>query len=713
MRAYLIFAIPITLFFLPLPAVGEEHVVTEPRAVGHEDVWLMRRLGTPVLSPDGRRAVVAVSEPSYEEEGTISDLWLLDVAGDAPPRRLTATPEAEDDADWSPDGRKLAFSTSRGGDEDDAVNQIFVIDMTGPGEAVRMTSLVTGAGRPKWSPDGRRLAFESRVYPGAADDAANQAEKEKREEQEFTVSAYDIFPVRQWDHWRDDLQTHLFVQDAEPDAEARDLFAGTDLVAEPGFAGTPGRSDDGPEAEWTPDGTALVFVATINLHEAARGPVYYHLYRVSADGAEPQQLTDSKDWICTGPKFAPDGSELYCNYEPINDFAYNMTRVARFDWPRDAASGLAAEPQIVTASFDRSVRDMDLSANGRTLYVTANDEGRVRLFAMPAKGGEARALDDASRGVIAGPQSAGRALVARWEDSTHAAEVVRINPRSGAMTALTSFNGERAAVLDRRPYREFWHTSARGRRIHSWLALPPGFDESKRYPLVLAIHGGPFSSSLDADHPRWSPHLLAAPGYVVLMTDYTGSVGYGEAFSQAIQGDPLKTPCEELLEAADEALRRYSFLDGERQAATGASYGGHLINWLQATTNRFQTLVGHAGLISLEGQWATSDVIFHREIMNGGPAWGDSTIWHEQSPSTYADRFSTPIMLTIGENDFRVPINQTIAAWSYVKRRNIPGRLLVFHEANHWIMNGPDARYFWEEVHGWLATYLGEVALPR
>ncbi len=163
-----------------------------------------------------------------------------------------------------------------------------------------------------------------------------------------------------------------------------------------------------------------------------------------------------------------------------------------------------------------------------------------------------------------------------------------------------------------------------------------------------------------------------------------------------------------MLEAAAEAIKRFPFIDGDRQAATGASYGGHLVNWLQGTTTHFKALVGHAGLVDLEGQYTSSDTIFNREIMNGGPPWGDSAVWREQSPSSYADRFSTPILLTIGEKDFRVPVNQTIAAWSYVQRNQVPGRLLVFHDANHWIMKGEEARYFWTEVHDWLAKYLGD-----
>jgi len=146
--------------------------------------------------------------------------------------------------------------------------------------------------------------------------------------------------------------------------------------------------------------------------------------------------------------------------------------------------------------------------------------------------------------------------------------------------------------------------------------------------------------------------------------------------------------------------------DTSRVAAAGASYGGHLANWLEGTTTRFKCLISHAGLISLEGQWSTSDVIYHREINNGGPPWGDSKVWRDQSPATYAGRFKTPMLLTIGERDYRVPLNQTLAAWSYLQRQQVPSRLIVFHDANHWVMRGPDARYYWEQAHAWLARWL-------
>ena len=697
------------LFLIYLPALGfaEGHEDAEVRAVTHEDVWTMRRLGTPVPSPDGAWVIVQVTEPSYEKDGTVSDLWVVAVDGDGEPRRLTASNASEGGVAWSPDSTRIAFSAKRGESE---VAQIYVMDMTMPGEAQQVTSLATGASTPKWSPDGKRLAFESRVYPGAMTDEENAEEKKAREERDYNVSAYDIFPIRQWNRWRDDLETHLFVQDAVPGAEAKDLLAGTDFVAQPGFAGVPSLDGESLKPEWTPDGRALVISATANLDDSAHSDLLFHLYRLGSDGGEPEPLTGGDEWSCQGAKFAPDGKQLYCLYLPVTEYVYNLTEIAQFDWPQNGEAGaFEAEPTLLTNGFDRPVSDMTVSRNNRTVYFTASDEGRGRLFSVAADGrGGVKALDRQSGGVYAGPQAAGNTLVARWEDATNPAEIVRVNTRNGSHEGLTAFNVEHAASLDRPPFREFWFESDLKRRVHSFVALPPGFDENKKYPVVTLIHGGPHSSSRDADHVRWSPHLLASAGYVVVMTDYTGSVGYGVEFSRAIQGDPLKTPGDEIEAALDEAIRLYPFIDADRQAAAGASYGGHLAYWLLGTTDRFRTIVSHAGLIDLEGQWSSSDVIRHREINAGSPPWGDSPIWKEQSPSSHAENFSTPIMLTIGEKDFRVPINQTIAAWSYVQRMQVPSKLLVFHDADHWIMKGSEARYYWNEVHAWLAGYLSD-----
>jgi dipeptidyl aminopeptidase/acylaminoacyl peptidase len=238
------------------------------------------------------------------------------------------------------------------------------------------------------------------------------------------------------------------------------------------------------------------------------------------------------------------------------------------------------------------------------------------------------------------------------------------------------------------------------------LIRPPGFDPSKKYPLFVVIHGGPHTMWRDMWVLRWHYHLLAAPGYVVLLTNFTGSTGFGEAFAQGIQGDPLKGPSDEINDAADEAIERYSFIDGSRQCAGGASYGGHLANWLQASTTRYRCLVSHAGLVSLKSQWGTSDVAYGREVAQGGPHWEDIPLWTEQSPITYAENFKTPVLVTFGENDFRVPINNGLEYWAVLQRQQVESRLVIFPDENHWILKGENSRYFYQEVHDWLGRWL-------
>lgn len=675
------------------PAAAQKKPLT------HELMWNMKRVGPPLASPDGKWVVFSLIEPAYDEKDQVSDLWIVPTDGSAKPRRLTFSKSGESGTAWSPDSRRLAFSAKRDGDD---VAQIYVLDLTG-GEAVRTTRLSTGAGSPRWSADGRSLLFTSRVYPGAANDEENKKAAAEWKARKYSARVYDRFPIRQWDHWLDDQQTHLFVQAAEPGAPARDLLAGTKLVSLPGFGGQQGSTSEELPAVWAPDGQSVVFVATVNRNVAAYASTNTHLFQVAVQGGEPKQITSGNDSY-SSPLFRPDGKALYCAFEPEDDKVYHLRQIVRFAWP---AMGSAA---TVTAGWNRSAGSFAFSPDSKTMYVMAEEAGREKLFSFPAEAASPRLITELTDGTYSGlsvpSHASGPMLIANWESAVNPAEVVRIDPVSGQHRALTSFNAEAAAAIDWLPLRDFWFTSKRGKRIHNFVALPPGFDESRRYPLVVLIHGGPASMWKDQFFLRWNYHLIAQPGYVLLMTDYTGSTGYGEKFAQEIQFDPLKGPGEELNEAADQAIRQFAFIDATRQAAGGASYGGHLSNWLQATTTRYKCLFSHAGLINLESQWGTSDGIYHREVMNGGPAWEQGPVWKEQNPIRYAKNFSTPMLLTVGERDFRVPLNQTLENWSVLQRLRVPSKLIVFPDANHWIQKGEDSRFFYQQLHAWLATYL-------
>jgi dipeptidyl aminopeptidase/acylaminoacyl peptidase len=686
-----------------LPSISYADTAKQP--ITHETLWMMKRVSSPVVSPDGRLVVFSITEPSYDDKELVADLWMVPADGSARLRRLTASKGGESDVAWSPDSRRIAFSAKREGDE---TNQIYLLDVAGGGEAQRVTSVSTGAGKPQFRPDGNAILFAGSVYPGALDDAANKKIAGERKDKKSKVRIYDSFPIRRWDRWLDDMQTHLFVQSLESGAKAKDLLAGTQLVAGPGFVGRGGEgSRDDLEAVWSPDGQSIVFSATAKGNESAWSTVGTNLYQIAAGGGEPRQLNgDNRSY--GRPKFRPDGKALYFNVSDDANKIYALDRIGMAAWP--PAGPAFGATTLVTASFDRSVSNFDFTPDSQTVLLTAEDSGQEKIYAVPARGGETKLAVSPERGVYGSLNVAAGSpspvVIGLWSSAINPAEVVRIDVAARTHKLLTDVNVAKAAAIDWLPLRHFWFKNSRGRQIHNMIALPPGFDPAKKYPLLVLIHGGAANMWRDQITLRWNYHLLAVPGYVLLLTDYTGSTGYGEAFTQALLGDPLKGPGLDLNEAADEAIKRFPFIDGSRQAAAGASYGGHLANWLEATTTRYKCLIAHAGLMNLEAQWGTSDGIFHRELTAGGPPWEQSAVWREQNPIRYAASFKTPMLLSVGENDFRVPINNTLEAWSALQRMRVPSRLLVWPGENHWVLNPENSRVFYREVADWLEKWL-------
>jgi dipeptidyl aminopeptidase/acylaminoacyl peptidase len=676
------------------------------RVMTHEDLWLMKRVGAPQPSPDGKWLVVSVTDPAYEESAQFADLWLVAADRSAPARRLTSTRRSESGVTWSQDSRRIAFSTQREGDDS---AQIYILDLASAGEAQRITQLTLGARSPVFSPDGRKLLFQSLVYPGAKSEADNKRLDAERKARKWNARIYEGFPIRNWDKWLDERGTHLFVQDLDasgaPVGEPRDLFAGTKLAALPGFSGQIGSGTEDFDAVFAPDSAAIVFPASINRDTAAYAFTNSSLYRQSLTGSEPELLVDSADSF-TRPRFSADGKTLYALHEASTSMTYNLTRLAALSWP------VVGKPRIVTASLDRAVSSYAIAPDSRTVFITAEDAGHEKLYRFSAAGGAATEAFAVGAGVITNiaiPQRTPRlAIYGNWESAVSPAEVVLVTPTSGTVLPLTQFNRARTAALELQPVEHFWFTSSKGRRIHNMIVRPPNFDPQKKYPLVVLIHGGPHTMWRDHFFLRWNYHMLAAPGYVILLTNYSGSTGFGEAAARTIQGDPLKTAGDETNEGADEAIKRYPFIDASRQCAGGASYGGHLANWLQASTTRYRCLISHAGLVNLESQWGTSDTIYSREINNGGPVWEQGPVWREQNPIRYAARFKTPTLVTIGEQDFRVPLNNSLEYWSALQRMRVPSRLVVFPDENHWVLKGENSKLFYRELTQWLGRYLSD-----
>jgi len=685
------------------PAAPAATEATARTPITHEKLWLMKRVGAPVVSPDGKWVVFSILEPSYESDKEVSDLWVSPADGSSAPRRLTNTKAPENGVAWSPDSRSIAFTTKREGDE---AEQVYILDLVAGGEARRLTSLSTGAANPKWAPDGKAVLFESSVYPDALDDEANKKIAADRKARKYNVRVYEHFPVRHWNQWLDDRQATILVQSLQEGAAARDILSATRFAHTSGFSGV--ASDTGVSLSpiWSPDGSEIVFTATTERWNAAFAHVGYHLYRLSAaGGAEPREVSaapgDYKEAV-----FAPDGKALFYKYAPENSEVYNLERLYRVAWPA------AGEPAVVAGDYDREIAGFALTPDSRSVYLLTPEAARENLYRVPAAGGPATRIIAPETGgytaLVIAAKASKPVLIANYGSSVSPPEIVRIELAARKHVNLTNVDTAAAAAIDWSPPQHFYFTSAKGRNIHNMIVLPPAFDPARKYPLLVLIHGGAASYNPDQIGLRWNYHLLGAPGYVLLLTDYTGSTTFGEKFAQAIKLDPLKTPGEEINQAVDEALKRYAFIDGARMCAAGASYGGHLANWLEATTTRYRCIVSHAGEVDLTTQWGESDGIYDRELTNSGPPWGGSAIWRDQSPISYAANWKTPMLLSIGERDFRVPIGNTLENWSALQRMHVPSRLLVWPDAWHWILRAEDSRHFYEEVHRWLATYLKE-----
>jgi dipeptidyl aminopeptidase/acylaminoacyl peptidase len=656
----------------------------------HEAMWMMKRVGAPEVSPDGSLVIFSVQDPSYNEKDITTDLWIVPADGSSKPRRLTFGKSSESGYKWSPDSRYIAFSAKR---EQDEVSQVYIMNVKEGGEAQRLTNISTGAAGPQWSPDGKMILFTNKVYPNAFTDSANKKVAEDRKKLKYNARVYTSFPIRNFDQWIDDRNNHAFVQSIEPGSTAKDIFTSVSAVVKEGF-------NFGGGVCWAPNGTDVIFSAVTDLNTAAYQEPTAQLFKVSILGGDAVQLTNDGNNY-TAPAFTPNGKYLLCQSEANNNNkVYNLAKLVRFDWPS------FTNRTVLAASLDRPINSFRIAGNDALMSI--EDQGNDRLAILNIVSGQVKPFNNLRDGSYTATSISldGKTMVSSYENASMPAEIVKLTGVSSPPVFLSSFNDSALAKLDLQQPEVVWFTSSRGKKIKSLLVRPAGFDPAKKYPLFVVMHGGPAGAWKNNWGYRWNYHLLASPGYVVLLTDYTGSTGYGEKFSQDIQFDPLKGPADEINEAAADAIKRFAFIDGSRQAAGGGSYGGHLANWMQATTTHYKCLISHAGMVNSEAQYATSDVMFGREVMNGGAPWSGSKAWQEQNPIRFAARFKTPMLITVGERDYRVPLNNSIENFGVLQRLKVPSRLVVFPEENHWILKPENSRYWYKEVHDWLKKYL-------
>jgi dipeptidyl aminopeptidase/acylaminoacyl peptidase len=665
------------------------------RPMSIDDLFRFQRVSDPQVSPDGKWVVYVVGTVDFAGNKTSSALWLAPTHGDGAPRQLTLSGKKDKHPRWSPDGKRLLFESSRSGD-----NQVWVIDVGG-GEARQLTTISTEVSDPQWSPDGKWVGFVSSVYPEYSDkpykesDDANRKRKEEVEKSPVKAKVFTKLFFRHWDSYVEDKRQHLFVIPATG-GEPRDVTPG-DLDANP----TSDTFSIGDDFTFSPDSTHLIFTAPPERDEA--WSTNYNLCRVPVAGGKVECLTKENPAADGGPRVSPDGKRLLFRSQRRAGFEADRWELMVVDM--DSSGAWQGKPKSLTAEWDRSPDNFAWAGNDRILC-TADSDGSRSVFSLyrnaPGK------VEDLRVPGTNGSLSVGADKVVAFTNSAmdHPNEVYLVNDLSSEFRFrdLSQANAKLRSELDL-PKPESVQINVEGGKEQMWILKPPGFDADKKWPVAFLVHGGPQGAWEDGWSFRWNPELWAAQGYIVACPNPRGSTGFGQKFVDEISGDWGGKCFDDLMKAGD-YLEKLPYVDKERMASAGASFGGYMMNWFQGNTTRFKTLITHCGVYNFDSMYSLTDELWFDEWEHGGPPWGPNKESYEKhSPHRKAKNFKTPMLIIHNDLDFRVPVAEGLQLFTTLQRLGVPSRFINFPDEGHWVLKPKNSEYWHKEVFAWLKKY--------
>ncbi len=675
----------LTASALALAVMG---VHAAPHGLTAEELVALDRVSSPVLSPDGRQVVFSLREADVAANRGTSSLWAVPLDGKAPARRLLAPGTVAVSAQFSPDGQQLFFLSPRSGSM-----QVWRLPMAG-GEAQPVTALPLDVGSFRLSPDGNSLALSLEVFNDCADLACTQKRLEERAAQKTTGVLYDRLFVRHWDTWADGRRSQLYTAAigadgcaAEPVKVSRDIDG--DVPSKP-FGGS-------EEFAWAPDGKSLVFSVRIAGSSEAWS-TNFDLYRVAADGSgAPVNLTaDNPAWD-TSPVFSADGRTLY--YQAMKRPGFEADRFALME--KNLATGATRE---IAPGWDHSAGGITLSADGKRIYTATDDVGNHPIHVIEIATGKARRISGA--GTVEGFDLSRDALVYTQSSLGSPAQLYAARVDGSQPRALVRFNTKALADVRLGEYEQFSFPGWNEETVHGYVVKPWNFEAGKTYPVAFIIHGGPQGSMGNNFHYRWNPQTYAGLGFAVVMVDFHGSTGYGQAFTDSISGDWGGKPLEDLKKGWAAALEKYDFLDGDRACALGASYGGYMINWIAGNWNEpWKCLINHDGVFDTRAMGHVTEELWFSEWENGGPVFEVPQNYEKFNPVNHVAKWRVPMLVVQGEKDYRVPVDQGLSAFTALQRRGIPSQLLYFPDENHWVLKPRNSIQWHNAVGDWLKRW--------
>jgi len=658
------------------------NVANAKRPITFDDLIKVHRISDPQVSPDGRWIAYVQGADDFEANKVVKHLWLMGADG-AAPKQLTTGDGSDSRPRWSPDGESIAFISTRGGK-----SQVWIIPVHG-GEARQLTSISTQADGVTWASQGDALLFTSQVYPDCADDACNKKRLEEAEKSKVKARVIDELLFRHWDAWREGKYTHLFTVSAQ---------GGTPLDLTPGALDSPTWFLGAPDGyDISPDGTEACFTSNRSGASRVAWTTNNDLFLVSTKGGEARNITKANPGSDASPQYSPDGRYIAYTSQARDGYESDLLRLRVYDRQTGSIKEL-------TTGFDQWVSSFAWAPDSDTIYFTAPEHGLQPVFKTSvSKPKVEKVLAGMNDEVQVTPD--GKSLLLTRNSLTQPTEIYRVAVPEGTLTQLTHANDALIAELDMNPAESVNTPGALGAKIQSLLVKPPAFDPNKKYPAIVLVHGGPQSAWDDAWSYRWNAQMFAAHGYVVIMTNFHGSTGYGQEFVEEISGDWGGACFQDVMMATD-YLESLPYVDKNHVGAAGASFGGYMIDWIAGHTNRFKALVSHDGVYDSRSMYGETEEIWFDEREHQGPPWIKREVYEKSSPSNHVQNIETPMLLVQGALDYRVPDGQAFQLFTALQRRGVPSRLLYFPDEGHWVLKPQNSQLWYKTVLGWLDQYL-------
>jgi dipeptidyl aminopeptidase/acylaminoacyl peptidase len=654
-----------------------------------QDLVRLARISEPSVSPDGKRVAYTVRMTDIDANKGRTAVWLLDLRKhNATAARLTDLAADSSAPEWSADGRIVYYLSNRSGS-----SQVWrlALGKDQGGEPTQVTNLPLDVGSFRVSPQADRVFVTVEVYRDCPTLACTHERLDTAAHSKEHGVLYDHLFVRHWDTWSDGRRSQLFALALDDSGSAR----GTPVNLTAGLDGDVPEKPFGGREDYavSPDGLEVAFsIRAVPVGEP--WSTNFDIYLVPAAGGTPRNLTaDNPAWDGR-PAFSPSGATLA--YVAMDRPGYEADRFHLV--LLDLQSG-GRRP--LTQSWDRSIESFAWSRDGKTLFAATDHLGQHPLWAIDAATGRASAItgDGHVEAFSVGPKR----VIYTHSDLAHPADLYSVAFDGGKPLQLTHVNDADLAARALGEYRQFTFAGANGDNVFGYVVKPPNFKRDQTYPVALVIHGGPEGSMANEWHWRWNAQTFAGGGYGLVMVDFHGSTGYGQAFTDAIRGDWGGKPLEDLKLGLAAALKQNPWLDGEDVCALGGSYGGFMINWIAGQwPDRFKCLVTHDGIFDNRSMYYSTEELWFPEWEMGGPEYENPAGYAKFNPLDYVSKWKTPTLVIHGQLDYRVPYEQGLAVFTALQRRGVPSELLYLPDENHWVLRPSNSIQWYDTVLAWL-----------